>query len=171
MKKNVGVLVVLALMFSLVACNNSNNAVKPGQNNNVVNENVQNENNTPNDGENPPVENNSTGATKYIAQGRFNQYDEQQLIDLPEDAINDYVWKYTIEDESVVKLASEDYVASEADEGVTVSGGLRIYFFEGLKEGESNVTFRNDVGAETVTYLFKVDAEKNIAIVSETVEK
>ena len=175
MKKFLSILVVLALMFSLVACKNSKTPTNNAQNNveqaQEGNNNIENENNTLNGGENTLNQNTPTTTTRYIAPERINQYDLQQPIDFPEDEANNYVWEYTIEDESVVKVVKEDYVPLQVEDGAEVFGGSRIYFFEGLKEGETNVIFKNETGAETVTLHLKVNAEKNLAIISETVEK
>ena len=62
-----------------------------------------------------------------------------------------YTWHYTIGDNDIVKLDSQDYVV---DSRLTGAGGSYIWDFKALKDGETEITFeyyRDWEGAETST--------------------
>lgn len=183
MKKFIGILVVLALIFSLVACKTSktptnniqNNVGQVQESNNA--ENVLDENNTVSDGENVSHENvipdnASTENIVYIAPERLNVYGIQQSIELPEMKDGEQKWKYTISNSSILNVQSDEFISTELEDGSVSDVGTRVVIFEGLSEGETEIVFENeneDILHKRINFVLKVNAEKNVAIVSETI--
>lgn len=183
MKKFLSILVVLALMFSLVACKNSktptnnvqNNAGQAQENNNA--ENIPDENNTLNDSENISHESETSDDTStenitYIAPERLNVYGIQQSIELPEMKDGEQKWKYTISNPSIVNVQNDEFISTELEDGFVSDVGTRVIIFEGLSEGETEIVFENENDEmlhKKINFLLKVNAEKNVAIVSETI--
>ena len=76
-------------------------------------------------------------------------------------------WEYEIEDESIVKFV-KSYVVKDENKGAIVGAPVYTnYVFEGLKEGETTITFKfvnfteNTVSNKTKHYV-KVDKNGNI---------
>ena len=86
-------------------------------------------------------------------------------------------WEFEIEDESIVKFVKSYEISNENKDGL-VGGDIQTnYVFEGLKEGVTTITFRfvridedNVVDTEEVRTV-KVDANKNISLVSIPIDK
>ena len=75
-----------------------------------------------------------------------------------------FKWEYEIEDESIVKFV-KSYVVKDENKGAIVGASVYTnYVFEGIKEGETTITFKlvnfteNTVSSEEKHYV-KVDNE------------
>lgn len=80
-----------------------------------------------------------------------------------------FKWEYKIDDESILKLKEKVVKAEETKE--PISGGLmhEYYTFEGLKEGETRVTFSfvnitDNTSDETREYKAVVDKDLKVTV-------
>lgn len=77
-----------------------------------------------------------------------------------------YEWKYTIADESIVKLDSKDSISDAELDG----GKVELHYnFKGLKKGTTTIKFEyvnfvKDEVEETKTYKAVVDSDLNLSI-------
>lgn len=78
-------------------------------------------------------------------------------------------WEYSIEDESIVKL-KKSYVTKNENKGAIVGAPIHTkYIFEGLKEGETTITFKyvnvtKEMPNKEEKYYVKVDKNKNVEL-------
>ena len=61
-------------------------------------------------------------------------------ITLEENPSTGYVWSYEIEDESIVKFVSDEFVGGD-DEISEGAPGKHVWVFEGVKDGDTTITF------------------------------
>ena len=155
MKKLFGILIILVVIFSLVACNNG----KEEQINQNMGDNVQE----------------TKKEFDYIDAENVGKYTMVQTIELPENPTTGYICQYDIKDSSVVVSVNSEYIP-DTTEQIVGSGGKRIFSFQGIKEGESEIEFRNERPFEdgssikTLRYVFSVNADKKIAIIDQIYE-
>lgn len=149
MKKIVSVLMILVFVFSLVACNDKKE------------EQI-----------NPDVGNNIEEKKKefdYVDIENIDNYKIVQTIELPENPTTGYTWQYEIKEPSIVVSVNSEYIAN-SDETLVGASGTRIFSFQGVKEGQSEIEFRKERSfqenstIETLRYIFSVNANKEIAI-------
>lgn len=62
------------------------------------------------------------------------------ILQLESNPTTGYFW-YLLDgsDDAVIRLISEDYVADPAPEGVTGSGGMQVFTFEGADKGKTRL--------------------------------
>ena len=151
MKKFLSVLLILTLAVCLVACGekdlpleNKIDLSNQGDNGNTLNQQVNG---------------------KYFDESLLEQYDDTQIIKLPENTTTDYEWVFFIDDSEVITV-----VRDELDS----ANGNRVCEFKGLKEGNTTIEFNyirgfeeNEEPAETVKFYVSVNANKQIAIIDE----
>ena len=81
-------------------------------------------------------------------------------------------WEYEIEDESIVKFV-KSYVVRDDNKGAIVGASVYTnYVFEGVKEGETVITFKfvnftENTVENTVDHHVKVDKDGNITEIKE----
>ncbi len=180
MKKFFSIIAVIALMFSMTACMNKekNNNIVQNPNNNVVVDNNESavQNNNAANGDNALIEDQTSNEENYnnfTPIENFEVYAKTQTLKLPESLTDGIIWSNEVSDNSVIKVVKDEF-EEEVVEVETVSVvGSRVVVVEGLKEGETTITFKNAIlkedgtPVETVVYTLKVDANKNVAIMSE----
>lgn len=98
-------------------------------------------------------------------------------LELDANATTGYEWSYEIEDDSLLKVVKDEYKADPADEGMAGVGGTQYYVFEGVKAGETDVTFRyarswedSEKPMDERTYRVTVDEDLNVTAVLITAE-
>lgn len=83
---------------------------------------------------------------------------ESFVIQLEENPSTGYQWTVTINDESVVKPSSDEYVPETTDEDIVGAGGIHSYTFEALKAGVAQISFvyersfEENSAEETIVY-------------------
>lgn len=88
-------------------------------------------------------------------------------VSLKSNPTTGYSWSYKIQEDGIVEMARQKYIADVHKEGLAGSGGKENYIFKGVKAGETKVTFtyaRPWKGGETdgsVSLLLKVDSQGN----------
>lgn len=149
MKKIYYVLMILIFVFSLVACNNKKEEQIIPQIGNKIEENKK--------------------EFDYVGIENIDNYKMVQTIELPENPTTGYMWQYEIKNPSVVVSVNNEYI-SNTDETLVGAGGTRIFSFQGVKEGQSEIEFRKERSfqenstIETLRYILSVNANKEIAI-------
>lgn len=102
-----------------------------------------------------------------IACSRKKEFDDRAVIELSTNGGVPYSWEYTIEDENIVKLDDKD---SKEKNSTTAGGPVKLmYYFKGIKEGNTTITFNyknitNDTIDETKVYSVIVDKKLKIKI-------
>ena len=103
----------------------------------------------------------STEQTTEEAAGEFT-------VELEGNATTGYQWLYTADPEGIVEEVSNDFFQGDSDGSETGVGGVYVYKFKGVQEGETTLTFvyarswEDEEPGETVTYKLSVDADGNI---------
>jgi len=95
-------------------------------------------------------------------------FDKQAVISLDGNPTTGYSWTYRQTKEGIVQEVSNEYKTEES--ALVGSGGTFIFIFEGINQGETELIFEylrpweKDIKPiETKTYIFEVDADKNIS--------
>lgn len=99
-----------------------------------------------------------------IACSRKKEFNDKAVIELSTNGGVPYNWEYTIEDKSIVKLDKQDSKAKNNLEGGPVE--LK-YYFKGVKEGNTTITFNyKNITDETVdeTKVYNVIVDKKLKI-------
>lgn len=83
-----------------------------------------------------------------------------------------FKWEYKIKDKSVVKFVKQYVKEDNNNDGIVGAEVSTNYVFKGLKEGKTEVVFKevsitDGSVVKEETYILKVDKNKNIKIVSE----
>lgn len=87
----------------------------------------------------------------------------QFTIKLEENMTTGYTWKFSIGDETIIKLVSDDYESDDKSGMLSGSGGKRILVFEGLKKGGTEMafvyepTYKSNVSQNAYVYRVKVE--------------
>lgn len=101
--------------------------------------------------------------------------DKTDSVELEGNPTTGYEWQYEIKDTSIANLASKNYVSSDPTGERCGAGGTYTWSFVGLKEGETEVTFKylrsweTDV-LESKTYVIKVDSDLKVTIIEKNME-
>lgn len=107
--------------------------------------------------------------------GLPDQYDPKKgVVQLLENPTTGYTWAFTASNENVLKLDWDQFVAAETAEGkeaVAGAGGVHVWSFSGMAEGDVTLTYGYaqswEEGVEpeaTVTYAFHVDKDLNVTL-------
>jgi len=62
-------------------------------------------------------------------------------ISLEENPTTGFSWDYTVSDETLLEVVDDEYFPSNTETAVVGSGGIHVFEFQGLKEGETTLTF------------------------------
>ena len=79
-----------------------------------------------------------------------------------------YTWECDIDDESVISLVGNKYIAGCVFDGIVGSSGKEYFYFKAVSQGEATITFtyaQNWQGgetAETVTYEVTVHSDYSV---------
>lgn len=164
MKKVFGIILMMLLSISLIACSNQ----EAEQNDNQVMEesNVQAEETI-----------NEEVKETYFNVEDLNKYDMFQFIRLEENPTTGFSWTYKFDDDVIACVEDDEYVQNHSEEGIVGAGGEHTYRLSGLLEGTTIVTFKymrpwegEESVTKAVTFGVSVNADKQIAITSEKVE-
>ena len=98
-----------------------------------------------------------------------NVKSNSNIVQLYGNSSTGYVWQYSIKDESVVKVAEEKFEPDDKTGELDGSGGTYTWLFEGLKNGQTEITFNylrpwESEVLESVTYVVTVDSDLNVVI-------
>jgi len=88
-------------------------------------------------------------------------------IDLESNPTTGYQWQYDTKQDGIIKEVSKKYKKDDVPEGITGSGGIDIWTFEGIKKGSTEVTFKylrpwEGEAIKTRNFIFTVDQEFKI---------
>lgn len=102
-----------------------------------------------------------------VACTRKKEFYDNALIELSTNGGVPYSWEYTIEDESIVKLENKE--SKEKDKNLAGGRVSLKYYFKGVKEGNTTITFNyksitDNTVSETKVYNVIVDKKTNIKI-------
>lgn len=102
------------------------------------------------------------------------EYDVQQIISLESNPTTGYMWTYVIDNESIAKVESEDYISNSADGNNVGVGGIQSYTIVGLNEGETKITFTYmrpwesvESANKVLTYIINVNKNREIAVIKQ----
>lgn len=142
MKKMVGIFIVLLVIIGLVACNkNKEDYLSPED----VDSNIK--------------------SFDYVEAENIDKYKLVQTIELPENKADGYTWQYEIIEPTVVVSVNNEYVEKDSK-----NSGVRIFSFQGIKEGTSEIVFtkralKDEISlAQNLRYVFNVNSNNEIAI-------
>lgn len=168
MKKFLGILLVLVLVVGLVACNNGPTEVDEPD---VNNETEIIENQEPVEEEILPE---VVEVEKNFPVEDLNKYDVFQFIRLVENPTTGYQWTYAFAPEGIAVVEADEYTAPELEGGIVGAAGEHTYRISGLAEGETDLVFTYarswepiEEAAKVVTFRLSVDADMNVAVISE----
>ena len=82
-----------------------------------------------------------------------------------------YIWKYEIEDDSIVEFVKSYEISNENKNGMVGAPVSTNYVFRGLKKGKTTITFKYvHVDGQSIEkkekIVVKVDSNKNISLVT-----
>lgn len=98
-----------------------------------------------------------------------NVKSNSNIVQLYGNSSTGYIWQYSIKDENVVKVAEEKFEPDDKTGELDGSGGTYTWLFEGLKNGQTEITFNylrpwESEVLESVTYVVTVDSDLNVII-------
>ena len=104
-----------------------------------------------------------------LSEEKYKLESESNVILLDGNASTGYEWQYDIKDKEIAKVTGQKYISHDDTGELCGSGETNAWAFEGLKEGETEVTFNylrpwETEIEKTVTYIVKVDSNLNITI-------
>ena len=100
----------------------------------------------------------------------FGQEESQATVELEGNPTTGYEWTYELSNPAIIKEVSYEYIGYQEDEDVVGVGGVFVFGFAGLAEGESEITFNymrsweETPPEKTVTYLAVVDSNNNLTL-------
>ena len=173
MKKFICMFLSLIMMLSLVACSNQKGeSVNDMLIQNDIEENKEDEINNESSEEILSGDVSKEETKKYFSEIKLEKFEKNQKIILDENPTTGYTWSYKIEDESIVKIEDENFVAASGD--LVGAGGYHHYTISGLTQGKTDIIFNRmrvwdgeDSTIETVRFFISVDEENKIAILEE----
>ena len=111
---------------------------------------------------------------KYIDEDTFDNYEQTQVIKLPENPTTGYEWVYIIDDFEVANIIKDEYQPSENIGDNVGTPGYRVCEIEGLGEGETIIHFNyirgfevDEEPVESFKLYVSVNTNKEIAITGE----
>ncbi|MGN0144457.1 MAG: protease inhibitor I42 family protein [Clostridium sp.] len=101
--------------------------------------------------------------------------DKTASVELEGNPTTGYTWEYEIENTSIADLAGKNYASSDSTGELCGAGGTYTWYFAGLKEGKTEVTFKylrpwETEVLESKTYVINVDSDLNVTITEKTPE-
>ena len=98
-----------------------------------------------------------------------NVKSNSNIVQLYGNSSTGYIWQYSIKDENVVKVAEEKFEPDDKTGELDGSGGTYTWLFEGLKNGQTEITFNylrpwESEVLESVTYVVTVDSDLNVVL-------
>ena len=101
----------------------------------------------------------------------FGQTDSQTTVELEGNPTTGYEWTYELSNPRIIREVSYEYIGYQGDEEVVGVGGVFVFSFAGLTEGETEITFNysrsweEDIPPkETVVYLAVVDSNNTLTL-------
>lgn len=103
--------------------------------------------------------------------GCEKEEDKTMIITLKGNPTTGFEWVCNVEDESIIKLVSNEYIPNKVEEGIAGAGGVYKITLEGLKEGISglNCEYERSWEEEPIygsNYNIKVDENKDLTIIN-----
>ena len=91
-------------------------------------------------------------------------------ISIDENATTGYRWSQKIEDESIVRLAKDDYIAPQAN-GMVGVGGTRVFTYTAVAPGKTTIVLnyeRSWEGSPIKTITVSVEVAEDLTVTYET---
>ena len=101
----------------------------------------------------------------------FGQGESEATVELEGNPTTGYEWTYELSNPAVIREVSYEYIGYQENDEVVGVGGVFVFSFAGLAEGETEITFKysrswedDTPPEETIVYLGVVDSNNTLTL-------